>query len=164
MCISSRWPISQFRQPSSPHSSRIWLRRWVQTHYCQFIHIQHQKSQSRSMLLPDYGCKKTPTQLNTAYTLSFFFFPIIFKIHAYSQAASAGDSRHWFDPWVRKTLEEEMALQCSILAWKILWRRGTWWATVMGLQKQLSMFIDNTILIRQTAPLGHQSVEREISL
>ena len=30
----------------------------------------------------------------------------------------------------------------------------------VGLQKQLNMFIDNTILIRQTAPLGHQSVER----
>ena len=73
MWISSQWPISQLRQPSSPHSSRIWLKKWVQTQ-CQFIHTQHQKSQSRSMLFHGYGCKKTPTQLNTAYT----FFPQLY--------------------------------------------------------------------------------------
>ena len=32
-------------------------------------------------------------------------------------------------------LEEEMATHSSILAWKILWARGTWWATVHGVAK-----------------------------
>ena len=29
--------------------------------------------------------------------------------------------RHWFDPWVRKILEEYMATYSSILAWRIPW-------------------------------------------
>ena len=35
--------------------------------------------------------------------------------------ASAGDMRQWFDPWVRKILEEDMATHSSILAWRIPW-------------------------------------------
>ena len=32
-------------------------------------------------------------------------------------------------------LEKEMATHSSILAWKILWNRGAWWATVHGVTK-----------------------------
>ena len=36
--------------------------------------------------------------------------------------ANAGDIRHRFHPWVRKTpLEEGMAIHSSILAWRIPW-------------------------------------------
>ena len=33
----------------------------------------------------------------------------------------------WEDP-----LEERMKIHSSILAWRILWTRGAWWATVHG--------------------------------
>ena len=38
--------------------------------------------------------------------------------------ANAGDTRHGFNPWVRKIhpMEREMATCFSILAWKIPWR------------------------------------------
>ena len=32
-----------------------------------------------------------------------------------------GFKRQWFDRWVRKILEKEMAIHSSILAWEILW-------------------------------------------
>ena len=32
-------------------------------------------------------------------------------------------------------LEKEMATHSSILAWKIPWRGGAWWATVHGSQR-----------------------------
>ena len=32
-------------------------------------------------------------------------------------------------------LEEEMATYSSILAWKISWNRGAWWATLDGMAK-----------------------------
>ena len=41
-------------------------------------------------------------------------------------------------------LEEEMASHFSILAWKILWIEGAWWATVHGVAKnwtRLSMHL-----------------------
>ena len=39
--------------------------------------------------------------------------------------------RHGFNPWVRKTLlEEGMATQSNILAWRIPMDRGAWWPTV----------------------------------
>ena len=34
-------------------------------------------------------------------------------------------------------LEKEMADYSSILAWKIAWTRGAWWATVHGVAKEL---------------------------
>ena len=42
----------------------------------------------------------------------------------------------------RKDLEEEMATHSSILAWRIPKDRGTWWATVHGVQRvgQLSTY------------------------
>ena len=36
----------------------------------------------------------------------------------------------WEDP-----LEERLAAQSSILAWRIIMDRGTWWATVHGVSK-----------------------------
>ena len=33
--------------------------------------------------------------------------------------ANAGDARDWFDPWVERSLEKEMATHSTILAWKI---------------------------------------------
>ena len=47
--------------------------------------------------------------------------------------ASAGDMRQWFDPWVRKILEEDMATHSSILAWRIPWTGGP-----AGLQSMVS--------------------------
>ena len=40
-----------------------------------------------------------------------------------------------WDSWVGKTLEEDMATHCSILAWRIPMDRGAWWATVHGVTK-----------------------------
>ena len=40
-------------------------------------------------------------------------------------AGDAGSILGWKNP-----LEEEMATHSSILAWKISWTRGAWWATV----------------------------------
>ena len=39
-------------------------------------------------------------------------------------------------------LEEEMATHSSILAWKIPWARGTWWATVHGVAKSQTQLSD----------------------
>ena len=33
--------------------------------------------------------------------------------------ANAGDARDWFDPWVERSLEKEMATHSTTLAWKI---------------------------------------------
>ena len=58
-----------------------------------------------------------------------------------SLLANAGDVRDsgsipgWEDP-----LEEEMATHSSILAWRIPWTEGVWWAMIHGVtkgQKQL---------------------------
>ena len=40
----------------------------------------------------------------------------------------------WEDP-----LEEGMATHSSILAWRILMDRGTWWATAPGSQSQIRL-------------------------
>ena len=36
-------------------------------------------------------------------------------------------------------LDKEMATYSSILAWRILWTAGTWWATVHGVTKESDM-------------------------
>ena len=46
------------------------------------------------------------------------------------------------ETWVRSLgredpLEKEMATHSSILAWKTLWTRGAWQATVNGVAKEL---------------------------
>ena len=41
----------------------------------------------------------------------------------------------WFDPWVRKGVEEGMATHSSILAWRIPMDRGAWWLQSMGSQR-----------------------------
>ena len=43
----------------------------------------------------------------------------------------------WEDP-----LEEGMATHSSILAWRILMDRGTWWATVHGVAKSQTQLSD----------------------
>ena len=43
-------------------------------------------------------------------------------------------SLRWKDP-----LEKEMAMSSSILAWKNLMERGTWWATVCGATEESDM-------------------------
>ena len=40
----------------------------------------------------------------------------------------------WFDPWVRKGIEEGMATHSSILAWRIPMDRGAQWLQSMGSQ------------------------------
>ena len=40
----------------------------------------------------------------------------------------------WEDP-----LKQEMGTHSSILAWRIPWKRGAWWATVHGVTKELDM-------------------------
>ena len=45
-------------------------------------------------------------------------------------------------------LEEEMATHSSIFAWKIPMNRGTWWATVHGVAKEL----DKTSWVNQACP------------
>ena len=40
----------------------------------------------------------------------------------------------WKDP-----LKEEMATHSNILAWKIPWTEGAWWATVHGVTKESDM-------------------------
>ena len=166
MWISSQWPISQLRQPSSPHSSRIWLKKWVQTQ-CQFIHTQHQKSQSRSMLFHGYGCKKTPTQLNTAYT----FFPQLYLKYMLIPRRPMQETQEML---VRSVSQEDLGegngtpVQYSCLKNSMDKRSlvgySPWGCKRVWLDEQLNMFMDNTILIRQTAAWGHQSVARAISL
>ena len=34
-------------------------------------------------------------------------------------------------------LEQEMATHSNILAWKISWTQGAWWATVRGVTKRI---------------------------
>ena len=45
----------------------------------------------------------------------------------------------WEDP-----LEKEMATHSSILAWKIPWTRGAWWAAVHGVAKSRTRLRDFT--------------------
>ena len=49
---------------------------------------------------------------------------------------SKGCRRCRLDPWVRKiSLEKEMAMYSSILAWRNPMDRGAWWATIRGVTK-----------------------------
>ena len=51
-------------------------------------------------------------------------------------ACNAGDIRDVGSiPGSERSLEKGMAIHSSILAWKIPWTRGTWWATVHGVVK-----------------------------
>ena len=45
--------------------------------------------------------------------------------------------RHGFNRGSEDTLEKESTTHSSILAWKIPWTRGAWWATVHGVAKEL---------------------------
>ena len=52
-----------------------------------------------------------------------------------------------WEPWVQSlgwegSLEEDMAIQFSILAWRIPMDRGAWWATVHGVEKTQTLLRD----------------------
>ena len=49
-----------------------------------------------------------------------------------TNAGDTGSIRGSEDP-----LEKESTTHSSILAWKIPWTRGAWWATVHGVAKEL---------------------------
>ena len=49
-------------------------------------------------------------------------------------ACNAGDLVR--SPSQEDSLEKEMATHSSILAWKISWTEGVWWATVHGVAKE----------------------------
>ena len=50
--------------------------------------------------------------------------------------ANAGDIETWVQSLGREDpLENEMATDSSILAWRIPWTGGAWWATVCGVSK-----------------------------
>ena len=61
--------------------------------------------------------------------------------------ANAGDM---WETWVSSLgredpLEERMATHSSILAWKIPWTRGTWWATVHGVAESRTWLSTHTL-------------------
>ena len=62
-----------------------------------------------------------------------------------NSSSSTGDTGDMSSiPGQEGPLEEEMASHFSILAWKILWIEGAWWATVHGVAKnwtRLSMHL-----------------------
>ena len=43
-------------------------------------------------------------------------------------------SLHWED-----TLEKKMATHSSIFVWEIPWTDASWWAAVLGIEKELDM-------------------------
>ena len=48
------------------------------------------------------------------------------------------------ESWVRSlrwedTLENKMATHSSILVWEIPWTDASWWAAVLGIEKELDM-------------------------
>ena len=48
------------------------------------------------------------------------------------------------ESWVRSlrwddTLEKKMATHSSILVWEIPWTDTSWWAAVLGIEKELDM-------------------------
>ena len=54
--------------------------------------------------------------------------------------AGGSDGKEMLETWVRSLgwedlLEEDMAIHCSILAWRICMDRGAWQATVHGVAK-----------------------------